>query len=79
MSGKISLTNNFGETTENYINLQGGDGADLITAAGPAIYSGAGAPAFEAPAGSLYLRNDGANANEVIYVNFAGNTTWTAK
>lgn len=51
--------------------------ADMRLAGQNIVKSGTGAPAFAAPAGSVFIRTDGANANEVIYVNFAGNSTWT--
>lgn len=36
------------------------------------ILSGAGVPALATTAGSIYLRSDGASANEVLYVNHDG-------
>lgn len=41
------------------------------------IYSGTGAPAFLATAGSLYLRTDGSSTATRLYVNTTGSTTWT--
>jgi len=43
-----------------------------------AIYSDAGAPAFVAAKGSLYLRTDGSSTSTRAYINTDGNTTWTA-
>lgn len=42
------------------------------------ITTGTGAPAFTAPKGSLYLRQDG-GAGSTLYVNETGTSTWAAK
>lgn len=43
------------------------------------IHTGAGAPNFATTAGSIYLRTDGANAGEVMYVNHNGDAgSWAA-
>ena len=41
------------------------------------VFSGAGAPAFTAPQGSLYLRTDGSSTSTRAYINTTGSTTWT--
>lgn len=80
-SGKQNFTNNFGEQTQNYVKPQviaGKTGtSEFIFASGAALFSGAGAPTITAPAGSMYLRTDGATNSEVLYVTFNG-TTWAA-
>lgn len=50
--------------------------ADLRLNSGAIFKSGAGAPSFSAPAGSFYLRTDGADVSEVIYVNNATGNNW---
>jgi hypothetical protein len=52
-------------------------GALQFAITGPLIVTGAGAPAISAPAGSLYLRTDGA-AGSRLYVNQNGASTWAA-
>ena len=47
--------------------------SDLVT-----ITAGSGAPTFQAPQGSLYLRTDGSSTSTRAYINTDGNTTWTA-
>ena len=41
------------------------------------IFCGSGAPSLSAAKGSLYLRSDG-TANNRLYINTDGSTTWTA-
>jgi hypothetical protein len=48
----------------------------LVGATG--IYSGAGAPSFTAPQGSLYLNTTGSSTSTRAYINTTGSTTWTA-
>lgn len=48
-----------------------GDERQLVTAA-PVISSGSGAPTEAATNGSLYLRTDGANADESLYQRVGG-------
>jgi hypothetical protein len=45
---------------------------------GGAIFSGAGAPGFVAPKGTMYLRTDG-GAGTTLYINEAGTNTWVGK
>lgn len=47
-------------------------------AATAAVQVGAGAPAHDAPKGSLYLRTDGSTTNDRAYINTDGAGTWTA-
>lgn len=42
------------------------------------VYSGAGAPTFTAPQGSLYLNTTGSSTSTRAYINTTGSTTWTA-
>ena len=71
--GKILLTNNFGEQSENTIQPQGSSsGPEFVFASGAGLYSGTGAPNFACEPGSLYLRTNGASADQVLYVNFDG-------
>jgi hypothetical protein len=71
--GKILLTNNFGEQSNNIIQPQGSStGPVFVFASGAGLYSGTGAPNFVCAAGSMYLRVNGANANQVLYVNHDG-------
>ena len=48
----------------------------LVSATG--IYSGAGAPSFTAPQGSLYLNTTGSSTSTRAYINTTGSTTWTS-
>lgn len=41
------------------------------------IYSGSGAPTFQAAQGSLYIRTDGSSTSTRLYVNTTGASTWT--
>lgn len=77
--GKINLTNQFGEESLNHIDPIGGAGGpEFQFASGAQLYSGTGAPTLTGVAtGSLYLRADGANNNQVLYVSFDG-STWNA-
>jgi hypothetical protein len=52
-------------------------GALQFNVTGPLIVTGAGVPAISAPAGSLFLRTDGA-AGTRLYVNQNGAATWAA-
>jgi hypothetical protein len=53
--------------------------ADMRLSQSNRIHTGAGAPAFATTAGSMYLRIDGANAGEVLYVNHDGlSGSWAA-
>lgn len=52
-----------------------GAAADLPSVA-PTVTSGAGVPATTEPNGSIFLRTDGANADEAIYARIAG--AWVA-
>jgi hypothetical protein len=82
------LTLNIGELSVDAgsINAPLGNinGRELQVSGGPKILTGNGAPAGDdangASKGSLWLRQDGANANEVVYVkSVAGNPgTWNA-
>jgi len=49
--------------------------ADLPSAA-PTVTSGAGVPSATEPNGSIYLRTDGANADQAIYARISG--AWVA-
>jgi len=55
-----------GSATNNY------SVADIRLSQKNHIHTGAGAPAFDTASGSLYIRTDGANAGEVLYVNHSG-------
>jgi|GEM_PF-1399471 hypothetical protein len=50
--------------------------ATQLDASVPTITSGAGAPSASEPSGSLYLRTDGANLNQVLYGTQDGAGTW---
>lgn len=45
-------------------------------AVAPTVTSGAGAPTITEPNGSIYLRTNGANADEAIYARIGG--SWVA-
>lgn len=64
--------------TQN-VNLTGNtllvDGVNIGNAN---IFSGAGAPSFTAPQGSLYLNTTGSSVSTRAYINTTGSTTWTA-
>jgi hypothetical protein len=77
--GKIYLTNQFGEDSINTLTALGGaNGPQIQFTSGCQIFSGTGAPTLTGVApGSLYLRADGANNNQVLYVSFDG-STWNA-
>lgn len=45
---------------------------------GPKIESGAGAPSFNAPKGSLYLNTSGSGVNDRAYIATDAVGTWTA-
>tara|TARA_R110000796_G_scaffold27927_6_gene76640 strand:- start:3722 stop:3985 length:264 start_codon:yes stop_codon:yes gene_type:complete len=55
--------------------ITGEQDAELVPDA-PVISSGSGVPTASRGKGSLYLRDDGASASEVLYVNTDGGTTW---
>ena len=52
-----------------------GAAADLPSVA-PTVTSGAGVPATTEPNGSIFLRTDGANADQAIYARIGG--SWVA-
>lgn len=55
--------------------------ADVRLSTGALIITGAGAPVTLAPIGSIYLRTDGANADELLYVSIfdaIAGTAWVA-
>jgi len=45
---------------------------------GATISSGAGAPAFIAEQGSIYIRTDGSGVATRLYINTTGAAVWTA-
>jgi hypothetical protein len=49
-----------------------------LSATGPQILFGAGAPSLTAPQGSLYLNTSGSSTSTRAYINTTGSTTWTA-
>jgi hypothetical protein len=51
---------------------------DEMTLYAPSVQDGTGAPTYQAPGGSLYMRRDGSTSTS-LYVNTDGGTTWTAK
>lgn len=51
-------------------------GAEADVAASPTVTTGTGAPTASEPSGSLYLRTDGANLNQIAYVTQDGAGTW---
>jgi hypothetical protein len=62
-----------GSATNNY------SVADIRLSQSNHIHTGSGAPAFATAPGSMYLRIDGANAGEVLYVNHDGQAgSWSA-
>lgn len=62
-----------GSTTNNY------SVSDIRLSRQNRIHTGAGAPNFATTEGSIYLRVDGANAGEVLYVNHDGQiASWAA-
>lgn len=78
-NGKTNVTNNFGEQSTQYQKPVGVGGPMQVLPGGGGLYAGAGAPDFLATAGSLYIRNDGANADQVLYVNHDGAAlSWSA-
>ena len=84
MPGKIMLTNQFGEKSENYVTeiadaVAGVKKPEFQFASGACLFSGAGEPDFAAPAGSMFLRTDGSTDANVLYVNHDGSTSWSAR
>ena len=49
-----------------------------VSTTSPGLFSGAGAPSFTAPKGSLYLNTSGSSTSTRAYINTDGATTWTA-
>lgn len=74
---QVTLKNQYGEVSVNQI-VAGANGLVMTLQGGGGVYSGAGAPAFSAPAGSIYVRNDGGTASLVFYVNNATGNNWAA-
>lgn len=77
---KIVLQNQFGEVSENWLMPSGetGSQSDMTLTSGVYLNSGSGVPTSTAPIGSVYLRNDGANLNQLLYINIDGAGTWSA-
>lgn len=71
-NAKTNVVNNFGEQSVQYQKPVGTNGPMQVLAGGGGFYAGAGAPNFACAAGSIYIRNDGASASQVIYVNHNG-------
>lgn len=71
-NGKTNVTNNFGEQSTQYLKPVGTSGPAMVLPGGGGFYAGTGAPAFACAAGSIYVRTNGANANQVLYTNFDG-------
>ena len=69
----LQTTNNGGRIKAQYNTNSVNTGLNISdgTVTG-AIFVGTGAPAFAAIAGSLFIRTDGTNNGEVLYVNFDG-------
>lgn len=78
-NGKTRVTNNFGEQSTQYQQPVGTDGPFQVLPGGGGVYAGAGAPDFACEPGSIYVRNDGANGSQVLYVNHDGAAlSWAA-
>lgn len=81
----ITIGNTTASTTIN-LNMPTGTfavantGFQLTNSSGPSIRAGTGSPntVVTAAKGSVFLRTDGASADEVLYVNTDGTTAWTA-
>lgn len=52
--------------------------ADIRFHTAATMRSGSGAPSYSAPKGSIYLRIDGADGDEVLYYNSAAGNNWVA-
>lgn len=77
-NGKQNVTNNFGEQSTQYLKPIGEDGP-IQMIGNVSVYSGTGAPNFEAPGAAIYYREDGANGSQVIYTNYDGDAShWAA-
>lgn len=74
-TGITATTGNITATNGEFISTVATKGLRL-GAAGPTITSGAGAPAAVVAKGSVYLRTDGASADEVLYVATDAAGTW---
>jgi hypothetical protein len=73
---QIGLKNQYGEQSKNQI-VAGAHGLIMTSPGGGGIYMNAGAPSFSAPAGSLYIRNDGTSST-CLYVNATVGNNWAA-
>lgn len=73
---QMTLKNQFGETSINQVKA-GSNGLVMAFPSGGGLYAGAGAPSFSAPAGSIFLRNDGTSST-CIYVNATVGNNWAA-
>ncbi len=76
---QVVATNQYGETNISSVKPIGADdGPIFILPTGEKVFNGDGVPTQSAPAGSFYIRGDGANLNEFLYINTDGGTTWSA-
>ena len=76
--GSIALTSDVGGVKVTTGALAATTGLNLVQGAQNAsICVGTGAPAHNAPQGSLYLRTDGSSTSTRLYVNTDGAGTWT--
>jgi hypothetical protein len=73
MAVKTSQNMRSGVAALGYI-VKSTAGQDPVVA--PTVTSGSGVPAIAEPNGSIYLRTDGANADQAIYARIGG--SWVA-
>ena len=65
----------------NFGGIQLNDDAmnsDAFVQDAPKVLMGGGAPTISAPKGTLYINRTGAAADERLYINTDGSTTWAS-
>jgi hypothetical protein len=79
-SGTLNYNTSFSnQSYKTTVNTQSGsyELSSVLALNGTTISTGAGAPSFTAPRGSMYLNTTASTANTRAYINTTGSTTWT--